>query len=56
VAHLAQYAGLDDPRLVARMVQTNVDGGNLDGLAKYFELSEAEMTKLALAYALEKRR
>jgi hypothetical protein len=56
VGKLAEEAGLDGWRLINRMADAGVaDAGYLDGLASDLELTQAEMVRLAVAYAFERR-
>jgi hypothetical protein len=56
VGKLAEEAGLDGWRLINRMADAGVaDAGYLDGLASDLELTRAEMVRLAVAYAFERR-
>jgi hypothetical protein len=56
VGKLAEEAGLDGWRVLGRMADTGAeDAGHLDGLAAALELTRAEMVRLAVAYAFERR-
>ena len=56
VGLLAEEAGLDGWRVINRVADAGAeDAGHLDGLAAALELTQAEMVRLAVAYAFERR-
>jgi hypothetical protein len=56
VGLLGEQAGVDGWRLIGRMANADAeDAGHLDGLAAALDLTRAEMVRLAVAYAFERR-